>query len=1059
MNMKKVLFAAIAAAFLAVGAAAAKGDGQVRWMDPGVNRVNALAPRASFFAFESEALAAKGDKTLSSRYLSLEGMWRFNFVKDHDKAPRDFFAPGYDDSDWVQFPVPGLFEMNGYGDRIYKNVGYSWYTQFAPNPPYIEERNNYTGSYRREVFIPAEWKGRNVVMHIGSATSNVTLWVNGREVGYSEDSKDAVEFDITRYLRPGQKNLICMQVMRWCDGSYCEDQDFWRFTGIAREVYLYARPVAHIADLFVKQDLIMEDSNDVWGSNGDLEFTLKTANANGKTVTYTLYDPTGEKLLSSTDKVVNNEVTAHVDVNGVFPWSAETPYLYDLIITLSDAKTGTIESLRQRIGFRHIEVKDGQVLLNGKAVLFKGVDRHEMDPDGGYVVSPERMLQDIKMMKELNVNAVRTSHYPNDPRWYDLCDEYGIYVCAEANFESHGMGYGDRRLTQDPRFRQTFVERNLCNVEIQKNHPSVIFWSMGNESGHGDNVKAAYRAIKQLDNTRPVQYEGAGLAPETDIFCPMYYGYGSCENYSKGHPDRPLIQCEYAHAMGNSMGGFMLYMDLIRRYPHYQGGFIWDFVDQGVRGVSRVTGKQIWMYGGDSGRYPASDHSFNCNGILAPDRTCNPHAHEVRYGYQNYWVKDINPAAGTISVYNENFFADSRNMDIVLSVLADGREVAGATLSDVNIPAQQTRTVGVPASLFRAVDENPGREMFLNVEFRLKAPLSTLFPSLLPAGHVVAHQQLVLPSAMTAVMPAVATVPARPATDDTVTVSRMLACYEMTARGMTVTVNRHTGLIDYLDVHGKAMLEDGQSVIPNFWRAPTDNDYGAGLQHRFGAWRHPGRYVESVSLFSGRDSASVVARMRLEGVDARLTLTYTLYNNGELTVREHLDVNEEAENKPQPMRFGMQWVMPREYGTVHYYGRGPVENYADRKESQHMGIYTARVEDMYYPYVRPQESGNHCDVRYWQVVNAAGEGLQFTAHGDMECSSLNYLPADLDDGPASRDRQSHSGDLTPRPWTVTQVAQAQIGLACVNTWGAWAEPQYRLDWKDREFVYTVKYIH
>lgn len=1050
--MKKGLLTAVAAFLLLAGSVAAKGDGKVRWMDPSVNRVNAMAPRASFFAFESEALALGGDKTLSRRYLSLEGMWNFHFVKDHDKAPRGFYAVGYDDSDWVQFPVPGLFEMNGYGDRIYKNVGYAWHTQFAPNPPYIEERNNYTGSYRKEVLIPADWKGENVIMHIGSATSNVTLWVNGQEVGYSEDSKDAVEFDITRYLKPGQKNLICMQVMRWCDGSYCEDQDFWRFTGIAREVYLYARPVAHIADVSVRQDLLIDDNNDVWGNCGDLGITLKTRNANGKTVTLTLYDPTGEKEFSSTKKIVNNELTALFDCQGVFPWSAEMPYLYDLIITLSDPKTGTIESLRQRVGFRHIEVKDGQLLLNGRPVLFKGVDRHEIDPDGGYVVSPERMLQDIKVMKELNVNAVRTSHYPNDPRWYDLCDEYGIYVVAEANFESHGMGYGDRRLAQNPDFKQTVVERNICNVEIQKNHPSVIFWSLGNESGAGDNFLAAYEAIKKLDTTRPVQYESVGLGRGTDIFCPMYYGYGGCENYAKGNPDRPLIQCEYAHAMGNSMGGFMLYMDLVRKYPHYQGGFIWDMIDQGVRGISKVTGKQIWMYGGDSGRYPASDHNFNCNGVVAPDRTFNPHAYEVQYGYQNFWVKDVNPAAATISVYNENFFAGMENLSMSLSVLADGQQVAHALVPDIDVTAQQTKAISVPASIFKAVDANPGKEMFLNVEFALKNPAS-----LLPAGYVVAHQQLVLPSAM---VPAKAAMTAGSNTGS-VSVSQMLACYEMSAQGMTVTVNRRTGMIDYLDVNGKAMLADGQSVSPNFWRAPTDNDYGAGLQNRFAAWRNPGYKVESVSMDADTsgDSASVVARMRLNGVDAVLTLAYTLYNNGELTVREHLDVNEEAKDKPQPMRFGMQWVMPQEYDAVRYYGRGPVENYCDRKESQHMGIFSAKVEDMYYPYVRPQESGNHCDVRYWQVLNAAGEGLQFTAHGDMECSSINYLPADLDDGSDKGKHQSHSGDLIPRPWTVTQVAQMQIGLACVNSWGAWAEPQYRLDWKDREFAYTVKYIH
>lgn len=1042
--MKKLFLLAFLTVFLSGGNVSAKDNSKEPWMDPNVTRVNTMAPHASFFAFETEELAGKNDKSLSDRYLSLEGMWNFHFARHHYDAPKNFYSLNFDDSEWVEFPVPGLFELNGYGDIIYKNIGYAWATQFKSNPPYIEEKNNYTGSYRKEVEIPADWKGQKIVMYVGSATSNLTLWVNGKEVGYSEDSKDAVEFDVTRYLKPGEENLICMKVMRWCDGSYGEDQDFWRFTGIAREVYLYARPKAHIEDIHIGQDL-NEDF-----TVGKFSVELNTANAKGKNITLSLYDMNGKVVWEKKDKVSGEEISYETDIRDIKPWTAETPNLYTLYATLSDAK-GTIESVRQRVGFRHIEIKNKQVLLNGQPILIKGANRHEMDPDGGYVIGMEQMIEDIRAMKKLNINAVRTCHYPDDPRWYDLCDEYGIYVCAEANFESHGMGYAETRLAQNPDFLKAIVERNICNVEIQKNHPSVIFWSMGNESGHGDNFKEAYHVIKELDNTRPVQYERAGLAKETDIFCPMYYGYQACANFCEGTDSRPLIQCEYAHAMGNSMGGFMHYMDLIRRYPNYQGGFIWDMIDQAVRGTSKITGNQIWMYGGDSGRYPASDHNFNCNGIIAPDRTFNPHAYEVQYGYQDYWVKGFDPNAGNISVYNEKFFTGADNVRMVLTTLVEGRKVNRQVVDNLTLPQQKTTAVKVStADIKAALAENPGKEVMLNVEFELKNDTP-----MLPAGFVIAHEQLALQDPYAA-LPIAVKVPE--ATEGSVEVDSMVACYEMTAKGMTVTINRRTGMIDYLDVRGKAMLADGYNVKPNFWRAPTDNDYGAGLQNRFQAWRNPEFRLESLTMKHTGSMATVNARLAVNGVDARLNITYTLYNNGELNVREHLDVNENANHKPMPTRFGMQWVMPEEYGNVNYYGRGPIENYADRKASQHLGIYSAEVEDMYYPYVRPQESGNHCDVRYWQVVNVKGEGLEFKAHGPMECSSLNYLPADLDDGRNKDEHQSHSGDLVPRPLTVTQVAQTQMGLGCVDSWGAWPEGQYLLGWKDREFTYTVKYI-
>ena len=1056
--MKKCLLFA-AAAFAAVSAMAApKGQQKPYWLDANVNRVGTEVARASFFAYETEELAQKGDKQKSARYLSMEGKWKFKFVTHHYDAPKGFEAVGYDDSAWELFPVPGLFELNGHGDRIYKNAGYAWCTQFENKPGFVEEKNNYTGSYRRSFRVPAEWKGQDIFIHVGSATSNLRLWVNGQEVGYSEDSKIEAEFNVTKYLRPGEENLVAMQVMRWCDGSYGEDQDFWRFTGIAREVYMYARPKVRIADIKLVPDLTDNYTH------GKLQIDIDVPGGKGYQIQYRLSDRYGAKVYQSPTAGIMN--TEHqfigIEVKNPNLWSAEIPYLYTLYVTLKDKAGNVLETIPQKVGFRKVEIKNGQLLVNGKAVLFKGADRHELDPDYGYVVSVERMKQDIKIMKQLNMNGVRTCHYPDDPRWHDLCDEYGLYVVAEANFESHGMGYGDRRLAQDPLYKKTIVERNEDNVRIQKNHPSIIFWSLGNESGYGDNFVAAYERVKELDPTRPCQYEQAGQNGKTDIFCPMYYGYDGCEKYSQGNNPRPLIQCEYAHAMGNSMGGFKEYWDLIRKYPKYQGGFIWDFVDQGIRGKSKVTGKQIWMYGGDEGRYPATDHNFNCNGVIAPDRSFNPHAYEVQYIQQNIWVKNLDLKRGTVDVYNENFFKDLSNVLVSVSLVIDGKEqTVIENYGDFNVKPQETKSFDV-SPLRQPVEQilkaNPGKEVLLNIEFCLDQP-----EGLLDYGTVVAHEQFVLqgyqfPSAEKVLAQAQPQRDKKGVALERVEVDSMLACYTLTAGGMAITINRHTGNLDYLDIDGKPMLEDGYAVTPNFWRAPTDNDYGANLQNHFRAWKNADRKLERITL-SGNDAArTITSHYKLERVDAKLTIAYTLDVKGELIVKEHLDVNEQAEQKPQMFRFGMQWVMPSQYDNIKFMGRGPHENYIDRNHSQKLGLYSQKVADQYWGYVRPQESGNKTDIRYWQMLDASGKGLQFLATGPMEASALPYLPADLDDGPRKDAHQSHSGDLTPRKFNVIQLQARQFGLACVTSWGAWPRNEHQMQWQDRDFTYIVKAV-
>ena len=1006
-------------ACLAVLSAEAQKD-KPWWLDPEVNEVNTMAPRAAFFAYETENLAKADQKARSERYLSLEGKWKFNFSKDHDKAPRDFYSLKYDDSQWTDFPVPGILELNGYGDAIYSNNGYPWRTQFRPEPPFVEERNNYTGSYRKMVTVPADWKGERIYLHVGSATSNLMVWVNGKFVGYSEDSKVSAEFDLTKYLTPGKENLIAMQVMRWCDGSYLEDQDFWRFTGIAREVYLYARPQAHIADLFITPDLVNNYQN------GTLEVKLNAVGAKGETVMFSLKDKEGKEVAAQTAKVGGNgEVKVNFNVKNPLKWTAETPNLYTLYTTLMDGKQ-VAEVVPQRVGFRKVEIKNAQVLVNGQPVLFKGANRHELDPVTGYVVSMDRMLEDIRVMKELNINAVRTCHYPNDPRWYELCDIYGIYMVAEANIESHGMGYGDKTLAKEPTYEKAHLERNESNIKIYKNHPSIIFWSVGNEAGYGPNFEKAYDLVKAYDPSRPCQYEQAGQNGKTDIFCPMYYDYGGCEWYAKGDNPRPLIQCEYAHAMGNSMGGFKEYWDMVRKYPKYQGGFIWDFVDQGLR-VKNKQGKTIYAYGGDFGRYPTSDHNFNCNGIINPDRKPNPHANEVRYYYQNIWATAKDLKAGEVEVYNENFFKSLDDVELQWTLESEGKVLANGR-SALDIPAQQKRVVKLDGYSLPADVKG---EVVLNLDFVLKKA-----EPMLDAGYAVAREQFVVNPYTFPTMESVLAVTSGKYDTRKVEKEEKVAWVTLSAGNTSVTFNHWNGWIDYLDVDGKPMLEEGYAITPDFWRAPTDNDYGAGTQRKLHAWKNPEMKMKSFKVVEneGKAEKGVEVVYDMPSVEATLTMTYTLTPAGELVVNEAMTVNKDAKHKPELMRYGMQLVMPKAYNMLTYYGKGPGENYIDRNNGDRLGVYDAKVADQYWGYVRPQESGNKTEVRYWQVKDENGKGLEFYSFAPMECSTLNYLASDLDDGWDKNAHQSHSGDLTPRDFSVVKLAARQRGLACVNSW-------------------------
>lgn len=1034
MNIRTIANVSLCLAMLSMSSGAL-AQSESRWQNVNINQQNREPRRANFFAFENLEKAQSFDKKKSANYLSMEGMWKFNFVKDHNKRPANFFALKYDDSQWKDFPVPGLFELNGYGDATYKNIGYAWATQFDPNPPYISELNNYTGSYRRTFELPKNWKGKDVYFHVGSATSNLTLWVNGKYVGYSEDSKVAAEFNISKYLKPG-KNLIAMQVMRWCDGSYFEDQDFWRFTGIAREVYLYARPKLHAAD--IRLNAALENNY----QDGVLNY--KVSLKGGKTdVAITLCDKDGKQIAQATG------AQGVIKVPKVNAWTAETPYLYKAYITLKN-KQGAVEVIPQKVGFRNVEIKNAQLLVNGQPVLVKGADRHEMDPDGGYVVSIERMIQDIKIMKQLNINAVRTSHYPCDPRWYDLCDEYGIYITAEANLESHGMGYEEKSLAKFPEYIVPHIERNEGNVKPLINHPSVIVWSLGNECGYGVNFEKAYDWVKACDTTRPAQYERGGYDSKTDIYCPMYIGYEESESYCKSNGTKPYIQCEYAHAMGNSEGGFKEYWDLIRKYPKYQGGYIWDFVDQGLRDKSPITGKEIFTYGGDYGRYPGSDYNFNCNGIIAPNRRLNPHAYEIQYVLQNVWIKDFDAENGSFNVYNENFFKNIDDLNLTATLFANGVKLTTVAIPDTKgIAPQATKLVKSEAlknAIEKAEAEHPTEEITINFAFA-----SDGSQPLVDKGQVMARQQIVLNGYEFDKVDTPAN------TGSKIEVEETNSYVKVSAERMSVTIGKKTGMIDYLDVDGEPMLKFRESMTPEFWRAPTDNDYGASLQKKMRVWKNPQMNLKSFDKSESKDSVVLTANFEMPEVKAELMLRYRINAAGEVAVTEKMTTDKEAK-VADLFRYGMQLQMPASFSKLEYYGRGPEENYIDRHSSSFIGKYEANVKDEYYPYVRPQESGNHTDIRYFSIFNpTTGKGITFEGYAPMECSAIPYLVEDLDAGIEKEHAWGqHSGDLVEKGLVQLHIQQRQFGLGCIDSWGSSPMEKYRMHYQDRCFSFVIK---
>ena len=1029
------------------------------WHDLQVNEINRLPLHTLHFAYDPNDFPGTGaeylDKKQSMNYMSLDGTWKFNWVANADERPTDFYKTDLDDSKWKNIQMPGNWEMLGYGQPEYVNVGFAWRGHFDQQPPAVPTKDNHVGSYRREINIPANWDGKRVIAHFGSVTSNIYLYVNGKFAGYAEDSKVAAEFDITPFLKKG-KNLIAFQSFRWCDGSWCEDQDFWRLSGPARENYLYARSKDHrLLDVRVETEL----KNNY--KDGALNITAKLQ---GNTLAYFgLYDPDGkEVIVTGTDNVKNGVAKYQLRVKNVRKWSAETPNLYTLVVSpiQNGGMYSPYEIIQVKVGFRKVEIKNKQLLVNGQPVLLKGANRHEIDPDAGYNVSEQRMIQDIMMMKRLNINAVRTCHYPDDPRWYDLCDKYGLYVVAEANQESHGFQYGDDAAAKKPEFAKQILERNQHNVSMFFNHPSIITWSLGNETVMGDNFIQAYKWVKSQDKTRPVQYEQARRGEGTDIFCPMYYPVAASEKYAKDpNSPMPLIQCEYNHTMGNSGGNLSDYWNLIRKYPILQGGFDWDFVDQAlhrkiVKPMSilpyKMNNEELrkieYCYGGDYNKYDPSDNNFNCNGIIGPDRQLNPHAYEVAYQYQNIWAKMVNAETGEVSVHNENFFRDLSNYALAWSLEEDGVETQNGTIADLDVAAQQTKNFTIPYDKSKI----KGKEVFLNIDFRLKEA-----EPLLTAGQVMAYAQL----------PVVAK---QACSGDC---SKMLAqghgkkkmklaakknnVVAVTTPNLTFKLDRTTGLISEYAYNGKSMLGEGGTLKPNFWRAPTDNDMGAGLQKKFKVWKNPQMNLKNIDVKKDKkaNTVTIVTSFDMPEVQGQMDITYLVFaNTGAVKVTEDFKATEGAKVSDM-FRFGMLLQMPYSMEKSTYYGRGPIENYSDRKDCMRIAIYNDDADNQYFPYIRPQESGTKSDIRWWKQTDATGLGLQVKSCAPFYASALHFDTEELDDG--DEKEQRHSFDLKKSKFTNLFLDAAHMGVGGENSWGAWPLEKYRVHYGNKTFNFVL----
>ncbi len=1024
------------------------------WENPEMFNQNRELPRATFVSFPDETGVLRMAREDSPNYMSLDGIWKFHWVKSPAERPYWFFKDDFDVRGWDDIEVPSNWEMKGYDVPLYVNAGYP----FKKNPPFIHHEWNPVGSYKRFFNIPGSWRNRDVFVTLGAVSSAFYLYINGELVGYSQDSKMPAEFNITKYLKRG-KNSIAVEVYRWCDGSYLEDQDFWRLSGIQRSVYLHSRPKSYIRDFFAKPDLV----NDY--ADGRLVTEVEVAGFSGTgpelMIEATLYDrgsavATGSEVVSAAQG--KGFVTLEFLVPSVRQWSAENPALYDLVLTLK--KGGRVlESVGCRTGFRKVEIRDSQLLVNGRAIYLKGVNLHEHHDVRGHVIDRETIMKDIAVMKANNINAVRTSHYPHQELFYELCDEYGLYVIDEANIESHGIGYNkDVTLADKPEWAAAHLDRTIRMVERDKNHPSIIIWSMGNEAGDGHTFLANYRWMKDRDDSRPVQYERAEKSTNTterhtDIWCPMYASIEYIERYALDpSSNRPLIKCEYAHAMGNSVGNLQDYWDVIEKYPILQGGFIWDWVDQGLL-TSTGVGVSYWAYGGDFGdEGMPSDGNFCINGLVRPDRTGHPSLAEVKKVYQYIGFEPVDLSRGLIRVRNKYDFTPLNHFDISWEIVTDEGIIASGQLPAINIRPGEAIVTAVP---YEIPAPAAGVEYFLN----LRASRYDQW-TIVPAGHVYATEQFRLPF----------NVP--PRVGDIARLSLLVTETEGTdliIRGedLKVRFDLELGALVSLVSGGKEYILSG--LVPDFWRAPTDNDYGNNMHRRQRVWREAGERAQVRNIRIGHPGLGmvrIIVDFDIPGLEdekiAGLNVVYTVYSTGDIVVSNSF--NKVSARIPEIPRMGMQMQLPADFRNLRWFGRGPHENYNDRRTSADVGLYVSSVADQYVPYIRPQENGYKTDTRWLLLSDDEGFGLLVAGRPLVSFAALHHLHEDFE-SPAGRlsgfrpDAKSvnrHTKDVLPRDLVKLNIDLDQMGVGGDNSWGAMTHPQYRLTEQKYSYSFRIR---
>ena len=1065
------VFGKIAMLLLLLQSTAFASEKREDWQDAGVVERNRYPMTATF--------ETGGNK------LSLNGVWDFKFYELIAERSLDFFRTDYDASSWDKMPVPGLWELNGYVEPLYLNTGYAWRTWYQNNPPFAPIERNHAGQYRRTFTLDQSWNGKDVFLHIGSATSNVRVWVNGKHVGYSEDSKLEARFDITKYVKQGE-NLIALEIFRWCDGTYLEDQDFFRFTGLARDTYVFAREKKRI-----------EDVNVTGSADGKADLRVEVTKGVTK-VEVEIIDPSGCSVASASlpvsSKVLSErglpQVKSELKVADVKQWSAETPWLYTLKVASYDKK-GKTEETEIRMGFRDVKMVGNQLHVNGKPVLIKGVNRHEMNAYKGYTVSKEDMIKDILIMKQLNINAVRTCHYPNDPLWYSLCDEYGLYVVDEANIESHGMGYKELTLAKSKEYEFAHLDRTRRMVQRDFNHPSIIIWSLGNEAGDGPNFVKTSALIKSMDSSRAVQYEQARVKDHTDIFCPMYYNFQQSEKYVSGNPKKPLIQCEYAHAMGNSLGGLKEYWDMIRKYPAYQGGFIWDFVDQAQwwpADAEKTGSDHVFIFGGEFNDVDPSDNSFCCNGIIATDRSLHPHAYEVAYQYRSIHTLATAEQAlkGEVEIYNENFFIDLSRYMMEWNVEVDGVKVLKGVVSKLDVQPQTTAKVNLDynesdiceaAGLASLADS----DVYLNVRYVLKKA-----DGILPADSQVSYDQIALNEAAMPVPAFASGLPVMKHEGGTYEFSGNMKWNGAdNDRNLpwAAVFDEQTGAVVSYKIGKKQMV--AEALMPCFGRAMTENDIGAKFHKKLSGWLYPEFKVSKFDVSQNNDHyciSVVYAPMNISTVNskssplecvANVTMTYQVYADGTIKGVETMTDGGNLASAGTLPRFGMEFAMPGQFSVFEFFGNGPFENYCDRNSAAMMGHYVQRVEDQYHwGYARPQESGTKTELKWMKVLDDNGTGLMITSDSRFSASALPLGRRQLDLSLTGGERKEngdvrHSLDLKKlacedvrsQGKTYVNFDLKQMGVACVNSWGAWPREEHLVKGSQFQFTFYISPVN